>query len=327
MPRLMAWVASVWRSRCGLTWPIPAARRGFGDGAVDAALADALAVLDEQVGAAQAGGPVGEPVVEEVFELGVQRDVTVGAQLAERHVEPVGGADLHDGVDGEVEELAFAQPGAGQELHGQADERVGVGAGGLQQLGERAVVEEAGQRLVAERQVAGEHQHRGGDVVAVPLGEPLEAGAQGAEVLGEADPGQFPAAGRWPGGQVQLVGLDVAAAKVGDAARPRGRCRPASRRTRAARPRRAPWSRPAATGAPGRCSRPGWTPAAGPPMPTARLARPSGQGWSCGERCRGRRGGTRWSAIRTAPRSAPWGRGCRAGDGRWRRSAPAGPRR
>ena len=116
----------------------------------------------------------------------------------------------------------FRSPVRARGFHGQAGERVGVGAGGLQQLGERAVVEEAGQRLVTERQVAGEHQHRGGDVVAVPLSEPLEAGAQGAEVLGQADPGQLPAAGRWPGGQVQLVRLDVAAAKVGDARDLRG---------------------------------------------------------------------------------------------------------
>ena len=176
----------------------PGGAGSFGDGPVDAALPDPLAVLDEQVGGAQAGGPCGEPGVEEVFELGVQRDIAVGAEFAERHVQPVGGADLHDRIDGEVQEFAFAQAGAGQELHGQADERVGVGAGGLQQLGERAVVQEPGQRLVAERQVAGEDQHGGGDVAAVPLGEPLEAGAQGAEVLGEADLGQFPAAGRWP---------------------------------------------------------------------------------------------------------------------------------
>jgi integrase len=195
----------------------PGGLGSFGDGPVDATLANALAVLDEEVRGAQAGGPCGEPAVQEVLELGVQRDIAVGAQLAERHVQPVGGADLHDGVDGKVEELAFAQAGAGQELHGQADERVGVGAGSLQQLGERAVVQEPGQRLVAQRQVAGEDQHRGGDIIAVPLGEPLEAGAQGAEVLGEADPGQFPAASRWPGSQVQLVGLDVAAAKAGDA--------------------------------------------------------------------------------------------------------------
>lgn len=111
----------------------PGSACGFGDGPVDAALADPLAVLDEEVGGAQAGGPLGEPGVEELLELGVQRDIAVGAQLAERHVEPVGGADLHDGVDGEVEELAFAQAGAGQEFHGQADERVGIGAGGRQQ--------------------------------------------------------------------------------------------------------------------------------------------------------------------------------------------------
>ncbi len=179
----------------------PGGAGGSGDGAVDAALPDALAVLGEQVRAAQAGGPAGEPVVEEVFELGVQRDVTVGAQLAERDVEPVGGADLHDRVDGQIEELALAQAGAGQEFHGQAGERVGVGAGGLQQLGERGVAGEAGQRLVAHRQVAGEHEHGGGNVVAVPFGEPLEAGAQGTEVLSEADLGQVPAAGRWPAGQ------------------------------------------------------------------------------------------------------------------------------
>jgi hypothetical protein len=98
----------------------------------------------------------------------------------------------------------------------------GVGAGGLQQPGDRAVIEEAGQRLVAERQVAGEHQHRGGDVAAVPFGEPLEAGAQGTGVLGEADLGQVPAAGRWPAGQVQFAGLDAAAAKVGDTGDLRG---------------------------------------------------------------------------------------------------------
>ena len=55
------------------------------------------------------------------------------------------------------------------------DERVGVGAGGLQQLGRRAVVEEAGQRLVEERQVAGEHAAAApAGVVAVPFGEPVE---------------------------------------------------------------------------------------------------------------------------------------------------------
>ena len=57
----------------------PGGAGGFGDGPVDAALPDALAVLGEQVRAAQAGGPLGAPGVEEVFELGVQRDLAVGA--------------------------------------------------------------------------------------------------------------------------------------------------------------------------------------------------------------------------------------------------------
>ena len=132
-------------------------------------------------------------------------------------MQPVGGADLHDGIDCEIQEFALAQAGAGEELHAQSDERVVGGAGGLQQLGERGVVEEAGQRLVADGQVAGEHEHPGRDVVAAPFGDPFEAGAQGAEVLGEAGLGQPAAAGRRADGQVQLVGLDVCPAQVGDA--------------------------------------------------------------------------------------------------------------
>src|SRR6266699_1806924 len=39
----------------------PGGLRGFGDGPVDATLADALAVLDKEPGGAQAGGPWVEP--------------------------------------------------------------------------------------------------------------------------------------------------------------------------------------------------------------------------------------------------------------------------
>src|SRR5689334_24978773 len=80
MPRL-AWVASVCLSLCGLTWPIPAVCAVLATARSAAALPDALAVLGEEAGGAQAGGPCGEPGVEEVFELGVQRNVTVGAEL------------------------------------------------------------------------------------------------------------------------------------------------------------------------------------------------------------------------------------------------------
>ena len=69
MPRLIAWVASVCRNRSGYVAD-PGGAGGFGDGPIDAALADALAVLDEQVAAAQAGGSGGEPGVEEILQLG-----------------------------------------------------------------------------------------------------------------------------------------------------------------------------------------------------------------------------------------------------------------
>ena len=100
----------------------------------------------------------------------------------------------------------------------QAHERVGVDAGGLQQFGESAVVNEAGQRLVAAGQIAGEHEHPGRHVVAVPFGEAFETGAQCAEVLGQAGLGECAtAASRGAGGQVQLVGLDVGAAQISNA--------------------------------------------------------------------------------------------------------------
>ena len=114
---------------------------------------------------AQSGGPVvGDPVVEQFFELRVQRDVAVVVQLADRDPQPVGGADLHDRVDGEGEQLAAADAGAGEQFDDQPGQRVGVGAGGAQQLGRGGVVEEPWQRFVDDRQVAGEHQrpHRRG---------------------------------------------------------------------------------------------------------------------------------------------------------------------
>jgi hypothetical protein len=50
-------------------------------------------------------------------------------ELAEGDAKPVRRADLHDHVDGEGQQLAFAHAGAGQQLHDQAGERVGLGAG------------------------------------------------------------------------------------------------------------------------------------------------------------------------------------------------------
>ena len=42
-----------------------------------------------------------------------------------------------------IQELAEAESGAGEELHRQPDERVGVGSGGLEELGRCGVVDEA----------------------------------------------------------------------------------------------------------------------------------------------------------------------------------------
>ena len=90
---------------------------------------------------------------------------------------------------------------------------------------------------------------------------------------------------------------------------PRGRSRRASRRTHAARSRDAPSSRPAATAASGRCSGEGggqpWRhgrPRAARSAERSRLVLRGGG-------VRARRGGTGWSAHRTARRSAcarPW---------------------
>lgn len=62
--------------------------------------------------------------------MGVQGDVAIRAKLADRNVEPVSRADLDDCVDRQVQELALAQAGSSEELHREADERVGVVASG-----------------------------------------------------------------------------------------------------------------------------------------------------------------------------------------------------
>ena len=114
----MAWVARVCRSWWAVTVPIPA---------------------------------VSARCVEQVFELRVQRDVAVGVHLADRDPKPVGRADLHDRIDGECEQLAAADAGTGEQLDDQSGQRIGVSAGGAQQLGRGGVVEKPRQRLVDDR--------------------------------------------------------------------------------------------------------------------------------------------------------------------------------
>ena len=215
MPRLIACVASVPEL---VRRHVPDARgaRSVRDGVLNALLADPSAALHEQPRLAQTRGTLGDPFVEQLLELRVQGDVAVGAQLAERHVQPVRRADLDHRIDLQVEELALAQPGAGEELDRQAGERVGVLARCAQQLGRRGVVDEPRQRLIAARDVTGEHQHPRRGVLAIPLAETLEADAQRAEMLGQPDLREPPAADGRPLGEVTLVTLDVVTAQIGD---------------------------------------------------------------------------------------------------------------
>ena len=84
-----------------------------------------------------------------VDEVGVQRDVAVVAELADRDAQPVGVTDVDDGVGGEVAQLTGAQPGAGEHLDDEPVARVGGGAGGGHEPGGVAVVEELRERFGA----------------------------------------------------------------------------------------------------------------------------------------------------------------------------------
>jgi hypothetical protein len=101
---------------------------------------------------------MGHPVVQQLLELRVERDVAVVVELADRDAQPVGRADLHDCVGGQAEQFAAADAGAGQQFDDEPGERVGIGAGNAQQPGCGSVVEEPGQRLVDDGQVPGEYQ-------------------------------------------------------------------------------------------------------------------------------------------------------------------------
>ena len=79
-------------------------------------LGDGSAVLEQEPVAAQPDGSVVcDPVVEQVFEVGVEWDVAVVVELADRDPHPERGTDLNDGIDGEAEEFAEADTGAGKD--------------------------------------------------------------------------------------------------------------------------------------------------------------------------------------------------------------------
>ena len=97
--------------------------------------------------------------VDQLHELGVQWQVAVLAQLADRHVQPWPGTDAHDRVGAQAGVLADPQAGAQQNLDGDPDQEPLVVVRSPQQLGGGGVIEGLGQRMVLPGQVAGEHRY------------------------------------------------------------------------------------------------------------------------------------------------------------------------
>ena len=221
MPRLMAWVASVWRSRWGCTPGTPAARptratmrpmRYRSSGPRWSAIRRLCQRMCSRLAAVQAAS---SPV-----QLGVQRDVAVVAELAQRDPQPVPGADPHDRVGVQVGQLAGPHAGTGQQLDDQPVAGVGAGPGGGHQPGGVAVIEELGQRLGLFGDVPGDDRVAGWRVGPVPLDDPLEERPDGADPLPVRLGRDHLAGGPGLDGEPDLVVLDVVAADRGDAVQP-----------------------------------------------------------------------------------------------------------
>ena len=154
MPRLIDWVASVWRSWWGWTWPIPARLATAGHVAMDGAPVEGPTVvtLEEVTRAGRsAHGPV---LADEIDQHRVQRHVAVVVQLADGDAQTMAVSLADHGVVFEPGELADAHPGAGQQLDHEPTAQVGVLGQRGHELGGRRIVQELGQRLVEGREVA-----------------------------------------------------------------------------------------------------------------------------------------------------------------------------
>jgi hypothetical protein len=80
----------------------------------------------------------------------MQKDLPV-VQLAKRNPPTIGRADLHNRIDGTVEEFTAMHAGASQQFGDQPDQWVRILAGGALQLRGRCIVQELGKRLINER--------------------------------------------------------------------------------------------------------------------------------------------------------------------------------
>ena len=221
MPRLMAWVARVCRSRCGCT---PGSAGGPADAVNDAAdqmpVQGSAAVGDKPLAASYVLEVGGGPAGEQLHQLGVQRHVPVVAELAERDAQPVARADPHDRVGLQVRQLAGPHPGPGQQLDDEPVAGVGAGPGGGHQPGRVAVVEELRQRLGLLGDVPGDDRVTGRRIGPVPFDDPLEELAHGPHPLPVCLRRDRPASRPGPGGQPHLVVLDVIAADIADRGQP-----------------------------------------------------------------------------------------------------------
>lgn len=148
-------------------------------------------------------------------EFGVQWDVAVVAELAERDPQPVPVTDEHDGVRVEVGQFAGPHAGPGEQFDDQPVTIVGAGACRGHQLGGVAVVEEPRQRLGLFGDVAGDHGVADRGIGPVPLDDPLEERPHGPHPLPVRLDRQ-PALGAGLPGQPELVVLDVVASQLRD---------------------------------------------------------------------------------------------------------------
>ena len=164
-----------------------------------------LAGQQQRVACRDVPSPV---VVDEGQELGVQWQVPVVAELADRDVQPGPGTDVHHGAGLQAGVLADPQAGPQQHLHRDADQQPLVGLRGAQQFRGGRVIERPGQRVVGAGQVAGEHRHLGRGLLPAPFVQADEEHPQRAEPGDDGARGQPRLVLPGPGGQPGLVVLD-----------------------------------------------------------------------------------------------------------------------